>query len=357
MWKKLNDIIGSESELRTDAVLISSPHNLRYFSGFAGGEGYALIGNGFRYLFVDSRYTEEAKAESPDFEVVQFGMDGVCAEIEKAVKKYDIARIGFEDKTMTYREYKTVSEKLFGTEFVPLGNSADLKRMIKTDTEIECIRTAEKIGDDALGEVVPFIKAGVRECDIAAELEYRMRKLGAERTSFETVVVSGEKSAMPHGKPSEKRLEYGDFVTIDFGCVYRGYCSDMTRTFAIGNISKEQKNVYDTVLAAQTEGLKSIRAGVCGADCDAAARNVIKNAGYGEYFGHALGHGVGIEIHELPTLSPRSNIILKENMAVTCEPGIYIGGMGGVRIEDLVIVKKDGCDNLSSFAKNLIVCE
>lgn len=356
MWKKLNDILGDGSELNLDAVLISSPHNLRYFSGFAGGEGYALIGSEFRCIFVDSRYTEEARRESPDFDVIQFGAGGVCAEAEKIIKRFGVGRIGFEDKTVTYREFKALSEKLSNVELVALGNRADMKRMIKTDTEIEYIRTAEKIGDDALGELVPFIKEGVRECDIAAELEYRMRKLGAEKTSFETIAVSGEKSAMPHGKPDEKKLEYGDFVTIDFGCVYKGYCSDMTRTFAIGGISKEQKKVYDTVLAAQLEGLKSIRADVCGAECDAAARKVIDDAGYGKYFGHALGHGVGIEIHELPTLSPKSKIILKENMAVTCEPGIYIGGIGGVRIEDLVIVKKDGYDNLSSFDKNLIIC-
>lgn len=357
MYEKLNDILGKDSELNLNAVLISSPHNLRYFSGFAGGEGYALTGDGFRYIFVDSRYTEEAKAESPDFNVVQFGLGGVCAEIQKVIQEFGVARIGFEDKTLTYREYKTLSEKLADIELVPLGNRADLKRMIKTDAEIERMRTAERIGDVALGEVLPYIKTGARECDIAAELEYRMRKHGAERTSFETIVVSGEKSAMPHGKPNEKRLERGDFVTIDFGCVYNGYCSDMTRTFVMGEISKEQKKVYDTVLAAQKEGLKSIRSGVCGAECDLAARRVIEDAGYGKYFGHALGHGVGVEIHELPTLSPKSKIILKENMAVTCEPGIYIGGIGGVRIEDLVIVKKDGYDNLSSFDKNLIICE
>ena len=223
MYEKLNDILGKDSELNLDAVLISSPHNLRYFSGFAGGEGYALTGDGFRYIFVDSRYTEEAKAESPDFNVVQFGLGGVCAEIEKVIKEFGIARIGFEDKTMTYREYKTLSEKLADIELVPLGNRADLKRMIKTDAEIERMRTAERIGDVALGEVLPYIKTGARECDIAAELEYRMRKHGAERTSFETIVVSGEKSAMPHGKPNEKILERGDFVTIDFGCVYKGY--------------------------------------------------------------------------------------------------------------------------------------
>lgn len=356
MRQKLNDIFGADSELRLDAALISSPHNLRYFSGFAGGEGYALIGDGFGYLFVDSRYTEEAKSESPDFNVTEFGANGVCAEIEKVIKKFGIRRIGFEDKNVSYCDYIGLSKRLADIELVPLGNRADLKRMIKTEAEIGRLRTAEKIGESALAETLPYIKPGERECDIAAELEYRMKKKGAEGTSFDTVAVSGEKSAMPHGKPNEKRLEYGDFLTIDFGCVYKGYCSDMTRTFAIGEISKEQRRIYDTVLSAQREGLKSIRAGAGAADCDAAARAVIRDAGYGSYFGHALGHGVGVEIHELPTLSPKSKFILKENMAVTCEPGIYVPGVGGVRIEDLVIVKKDGYDNLSSFDKELIVC-
>lgn len=336
-------------------ILITSSHNLRYYTGFAGGCGIALIGKDNRYLFVDSRYTEEAKKEAPDFEVIQYEAGHLYAEIQSKISNLDITCLGFEDSVISLAQYKAFSEKLT-SRLVGIGNKADINRMVKTDKELSLMRIAESIGDKALTEVLPMISQGVRECDIAAELEYKMRKLGAEKTSFDTIVVSGEKSAMPHGMPNEKVLEKGDFVTIDFGCVYKGYCSDMTRTFVIGEPSDKQLDIYNTVLAAQLEGLKNISAGVSAAACDNAAREIIKKAEYGKYFGHALGHGVGLQIHEFPTLSPKSDIILEKNMVVTCEPGIYIGGFGGVRIEDMVAVTKNGCEILSSFPKELIVC-
>lgn len=339
-----------------DGALITSPHNLRYFSGFAGGEGIALVGRDFKYLFVDSRYTEEARTEAPEFDVIEFKAGSLCAEINSRLKSCGVSRLCFEDNELTVSEFQRYSEKLIASELCPIGDRADTVRMVKTDEEIEHMRRAEKIGDIALGETLPMISAGVRECDIAAELEYRMRRLGAEGASFDTIVVSGAKSAMPHGRPDEKPLESGDLVTIDFGCIYKGYCSDMTRTFAIGDISDEKKKIYDSVLSAQLTGLSAIRAGEKASDCDRAAREVIESAGFGKYFGHSLGHGVGLKIHELPNLSPRSEVILKENMIVTCEPGIYIGGIGGVRIEDMVAVKENGYENLSSFTKELIIC-
>lgn len=351
MWKRLKDIFNE-----VDAVMITSAPNLRYFSGFCGGEGVCLIGDGFRYLFVDSRYTVAAKAEARDFEVIEYKGGKLCNEINSKLSAHLIENLGFEDREMTAAEFETYREKLNQKTMTGLGNRLTVLRMIKTDEEIRLMKAAEDIGDMAFAEVLPMIKAGVSECEIAAELEYGMRRRGADKTSFDTIVVSGVKSSMPHGMPSSKKLERGDFVTMDFGCVYNGYCSDMTRTVVIETASDKQIKIYNTVLKAQLEGLCAIRAGIKGKDADSAARKIISDAGYGDCFGHSLGHGVGLEIHELPNLSPSSDITLCENMIVTCEPGIYVDGLGGVRIEDMVAVTKDGCLNLASSPKELIIC-
>lgn len=351
MQQKLNDILSG-----LDAVLITSAHNLRFFTGFAGGEGVGVIGDGYRCLFVDSRYTVEAEEEAAEFEVTEYEGGKLFETVASVLAAHGVRNIGFENTVMTVAEHEKWRNALGGAELVGLDDKPDILRVVKTDEELSLMRTAEHIGDMAFSEVLPLIKAGVSENDIAAELEYRMRQHGASGTSFETIVVSGAKSAMPHGKPDNKKLQRGDFVTMDFGCVYHGYCSDMTRTVVIESASEEKKKIYNTVLAAQLTGLDSIRAGIDCKTADAAARSVIESAGYGKCFGHALGHGVGLLIHEQPTLSPRSDMILCDNMVVTCEPGIYIEGVGGVRIEDMVIVKKDGIENLAASPKELIIC-
>jgi len=226
--------------------------------------------------------------------------------------------------------------------------------MIKASWEIERISKAEAIGDMAFSHILGYIKEGVSERDIAAELEYFMKKQGAEKTSFDTIVISGKKTSMPHGTPDDKKIENGDFVTLDFGCVYEGYCSDMTRTVAVGKADERQKEIYNIVLEAQLTGLNAIKSGVVCKNADEMARNVIEKAGYGKYFGHSLGHGVGLMIHELPNLSPKSEMMLEDNMVVSCEPGIYIPDFGGVRIEDLVVVSGEKCTILSKSQKNLI---
>lgn len=351
MWKKLDDIL-----TKVDAVLITSPYNLRYFTGFSGGEGTAVIGLGFRRLFVDSRYIAAAKQEAKDFEVAEFSAGNFYDMLNSFVSENGVKILGFENCHMTAAQFDRYREKMAAVEFAGLNGKLNLKRMVKTEKELDNLRRAEQIGDEAFAAVLPMIKAGVRECEIAAELEYRMRRLGAEGTSFETIVVSGAKSAMPHGKPDTKKLQRGDFVTMDFGCIYGGYCSDMTRTVAVECVDDEQRKIYDTVLRAQLMGLDTIRAGIDGKTADAAARNVIEKLGYGENFGHSLGHGVGLQIHELPNLSPMSDVILEENMVVTCEPGIYAEGFCGVRIEDMVVVKNGGLENLASSPKELIIC-
>lgn len=332
-----------------DAVLITSPHNLRYFSGFSGGEGAILLQKNEQFLFTDFRYTEQAEKEAKNFEIIRWnGYVDLCGFI----RGRKIKNIAFEDLFMTVEEYKHLTE-MTGINFTGKSCEIEKKRMVKTPFEIEKIRRAEEIGDLAFSRVLKYIKEGVSERDIASEIEYFMRKNGADKTSFDTIAVSGKKTSMPHGVTGDKKIEYGDFITLDFGCVFEGYCSDMTRTVVLGEASEKQKEIYDTVYKAQLAGLDAIKRGESGKNADKASRDIIKEAGYGEFFGHSLGHGVGLLIHELPNLSPKSNIILEDNMVVSCEPGIYIPGFGGVRIEDLVVVSGEKCTVLSKSEKKL----
>jgi Xaa-Pro aminopeptidase len=348
-YNKLND---SWNDL--DGIILTSPHALRYFTGFCGGEGIALIGPSLRCLFVDSRYTVAALKEAPAFEVIEFGAGQRDILLRERMQK--MRAIGYEDEYLTVAEFQHLKENCKEiAEWVGLSRKLEQLRIIKTDKELSCLRKAEEIAADAFLAVLPQIKAGISEIEVAAELEYQMRKRGSEGTAFETIVVSGAKSSMPHGKPDEKKIAIGDFVTIDFGCIYQGYCSDMTRTVGIGRITKEQRTIYETVQKAQQCGLDAIRAGISASEADNAARQIIKESGYGEYFGHSLGHGVGLLIHELPNLSPKSEIMLQAGMVVTCEPGIYIPNLGGVRIEDMVCVTENGVENFTPISKDLLI--
>ena len=349
MTGKLKDLLK-----KLDGILLTSSHNLRYFTGFSGGEGVALFGGEEKFLFVDSRYTEAAQMEAQEFQVIEFGGGTRNQKIGEKVAELFIQRLGFEDAELNVAEYHALKESLPIAQWQGCSKELDSLRMVKTEEELNYLRIAEKIGVDAFLAVLPQIQVGMTENELAAELEYQMRKRGAEGTSFETIAISGKKTSMPHGKPDEKKLENGDFITMDFGCRYRGYCSDMTRTIVLGTAKEEQKRVYQIVKEAQAAGLSAIRAGISGKEADAVARKVIDDAGYGKYFGHSLGHGVGLLIHEQPNLSPLSETILKPGMVVTCEPGIYIPDFGGVRIEDMVCVGEDGCENLTHLDKELI---
>ncbi len=340
---------------KCDAVLITSPHNLRYFSSFSGGEGYCLLAKNLKVIIVDSRYTVAAKEECKGFEVIEYFGGKLFDILNNIIIENSIKILGFEDKALTVNEYNLFKDKL-DVELLCIESDLDIMRSVKTDAEIELIKKAEEIGDISFKNVIPLVKVGMTENELAAEIEYQMRKLGAIGPSFSTIAVSGKKTVMPHGIPDSKKIEKGDMITLDFGCIYNGYCSDMTRNLCMGEPTKKQKEVYDIVLKAQLSGLSAIKAGVTGKEADKAARDVIENAGYGAYFGHSLGHGVGLMIHELPNLSPRSDTVLLKNTVVSCEPGIYIEGEFGVRIEDLVVVKKDGIINLTSSTKELIVC-
>jgi len=247
-----------------------------------------------------------------------------------------------------------MKENLCVDTWVPLKGDVDALRQIKSEEELEYLEKAEAIGDLAFEKILTILKPGMTELEVAAELEYQMKKAGAENFSFSTIVASGLNSSMPHAIPGEKKLEEGDFVTMDFGCTYKGYCSDMTRTVVLGKASEKQKEIYNTVLKAQLAALDAIKAGVTGKSVDKVARDIITEAGYGECFGHGLGHSVGLFIHEEPRLSPAGETVLEENMIETVEPGIYVPGFGGVRIEDMVAVTKDGCKNFTHSPKELI---
>ena len=347
MVKRLEGILE-----KSDGVLLTSPYNMRYFSGFAGGEGAVLITKNNKFLFTDSRYIEQAEKETNGFILTE--TNDWIKSVGEIIVKESLERLAFEDDAVSAAQYKKLDDTIKDCELAFCSGEVNSLRMIKTSDELEKIRKAEELGCKAFEHILGFIKPDVCEKDIALEIEYFMRKHGAEKTSFDTIAISGARTSLPHGVPTEKKIEKGDFVTLDFGCVLDGYCSDMTRTVVVGKATEEQKKIYNTVKIAQQMALDFIKSGIKGYEVDKVARDYITDAGYGEYFRHSLGHGVGLLVHELPNLSPRSEMVLLPHMIVSCEPGIYIPDFGGVRIEDLVCVTEDGCQNLSLVTKELI---
>ncbi len=338
------------SVIPANATLIFSPENLYYFSGFTGGEGMLFIDKNRLLLFTDSRYTLQAHNEAPDFEII----DTANTPVSDFLKSQGDKAYGFEDDYITFSKFAGLKKIIPKSVFSPVSSQLDKIRMIKDEHELSLIKKAASIADDAFLYILDKISPGKTEKDISLDLEYFMLNSGADGLSFDTISASGVRSAMPHGTATEKRIEKGDFLTLDFGCKYKGYCSDMTRTVVVGTASDKQKEIYDIVLNAQLEALKAIRSGELAKSVDEAARGYIENAGYGINFGHGLGHSLGLKVHELPSCSPKSPDILVENMMMTVEPGIYIEGFGGVRIEDLVCVKDMGYENFTSSKKDLI---
>jgi len=335
-----------------EAILIDKPENRRYFSGFSGSSGILLVSKDTSKLLTDFRYIEQASSEAKEYEVLRYNTTAyeLIASIASELK---ITTIGFESDFTTYEMYTKLSESLPALQLVPV--QLDPLRMIKDYNEVASIKKAVEIADQAFSQLLSFIKPGMSEQAIALELEYYMGKLGSEKPAFDTIVASGKRGALPHGKASLKIVQTGDLVTMDFGAVYQGYHSDMTRTICIGPATAKQREVYEVVLAAQLAGIEAVSPGKTGKDIDAVSRKVIVDAGFGEYFGHGLGHGLGLTIHENPRLSPaNTHTIIMENMVVTVEPGIYLPEWGGVRIEDTVLVKADGCEILTASSKQLI---
>ena len=350
-YKRVQDI---NKNLKLDAVLISNGHNMRYISGFSGETGYLYISDKHHTVITDFRYTYQAEMEAEGYEIVTIGSGGYEEAINDILKKDNAKRLGFEAKDMLYSRYQDLKDKLNVDELIPINDEITKLRRIKTSKELEYIRQAESIGDKVFAEILDFIKPGMTELEVAARIEYLLKIHGGQRTSFPAIVASGINSSMPHAVPTEKKIEYGDFLTMDFGCVYEGYCSDMTRTIVVGKASDKQKEIYNLVLKAQLAALEAIKPGLKGKDVDKVARDIIYSAGYEGCFGHGLGHSVGLFIHEEPRLSPVEEDVLEAGMVETVEPGIYIRGFGGVRIEDLVAVTEDGYENYTHSDKSLI---
>jgi Metallopeptidase family M24./Creatinase/Prolidase N-terminal domain. len=338
-------------EKGVDAVLIFEPHNMYYMTGFTGGEGCAVITHDKTYLVTDFRYIEQAENESPNFEVVR--ADNQAKELPAFINSIGIKTACFEEEFINYKLYSDLKENLDGIELIPLGDLIKDIRQVKDEGEIERISKAQSLAEEALGYVKGLIRPGMTEKEVAIELEMYIKKRGAAGLSFETIVASGWRSSLPHGRATDKVIEDGDFVTIDFGIMWDWYCSDMTRTYIVGHASEKQKDIYSVVLEAQMAALEGMKAGMTGIEADKLARDVIERYGFGEYFGHGLGHGVGLQVHEPPQVNKRGDKPLKENSVVTCEPGIYIPGLGGVRIEDLLVVKNNGILNLTHIDKKL----
>ncbi|OZU89994.1 Xaa-Pro dipeptidase [Virgibacillus indicus] len=335
-----------------DAILITSTINRRYITGFTGTAGAALISKNSAVFITDFRYTEQAKEQAAGFQVVEHKQQ-IELEIRDQLKSMNVKRLGFEKDQITYSQYEQY-KKVLETELVPVGGIVEELRLTKTNDELEIMKKAATIADDAFAHIQGYIKPGVREIDISNELEFFMRKQGAVSSSFDIIVASGQRSALPHGVASEKKIQSGELVTLDYGALYKGYCSDITRTFAVGEISDELRKIYDTVLEAQLRGVNGIKPGITGKEADALTRDYISDAGYVDYFGHSTGHGLGLEVHEAPGLSYRSDKKLAAGMVVTVEPGIYVPGIGGCRIEDDVIVTETGNERLTSAPKDLI---
>lgn len=336
------------------ALFINDPHNIGYISGFMG-EGMLYISRSRNVLITDSRYTEAAAAAS-DFEILEEKNSHRRIDIlRECIAADGIDIVGYEDNYMTCSEFSRFENALEEVQqWLPLENQINAIRRIKTPQELEYLARAEAVGDAAFADILQILKPGMTELDVAAELEYRMKKHGAQGLSFDTIIASGVNSSKPHAVPGSKVLEKGDFVTMDFGCLIEGYCSDMTRTVVLGKADDRQREIYQTVLKAQTEALAVLKAGMKGSEVDAVARGIIRDAGYGDCFGHGLGHSVGLYIHEDPRLSPTDDTVLEADMIETVEPGIYVPGFGGVRIEDMVVVTADGCRNLAHSPKELI---
>ena len=287
--------------------------------------------------------------------IVRFQHYEPVITLRMVMEELDVITLGVESDRMTVEEFELLAHHVRRKAITPLKGFIEELRRVKSEDEIALIAKAEAISDEAFSHVIKLIKPGMTELEIAMELEFQMRRAGASGVSFDTIVASGKRSSMPHGVATDKKVEIGDFITMDYGCIYQGYCSDITRTIALGQVDEKQETVYNLVRKAQEEALAVIKAGVTGKEVHMAAQNVFQDAGYGPFFGHGLGHSVGLEIHEEPRFSPKAEEVMQENMVITVEPGLYLPNWGGVRIEDLVVIKKDGYINLTHSPKELII--
>lgn len=353
MQQRLKQMQRHLREQGLDLMLVSNPANRYYLSGFDGSSGYLLVGPEQAIIITDFRYIEQARRQAPAFRHHPWQED-LSTSLLPLLNELKPARLGFESRHLVYSTYRELAETL-SLDMVPLENTVEKIRMIKSASEIEVLRRGAAELDRAFNYILGYIRPGQTEREVAFELEYYLRRNGAAAASFSYIVASGERGSMPHAVASNKVLEPGELVTIDFGAVFDGYATDMTRTVALGRVGERQKAIYDLVCRAQQRALEGMAAGISCREADRLARAVIEQAGYGDCFGHGLGHGVGLETHEMPVLSPRGQEALAAGMIVTVEPGVYIAGWGGVRIEDMVLVKENGVEILTCSSKELLI--
>lgn len=346
----MNGIKDILKDYGVNAALVITASNTFYLSGYESTNCRILITNDKDYFFTDMRYLEEAKNAIGDrFEVLLGGVE----EIKGIVDDLGVKALGVEEN-VSYGEYRSLEELFKGIEFVAVDEAFSKIRAIKTEREISLIKTAQSVTETAFNEILPFIKEGVTEIEIAARLEYIMLKKGCE-LAFDSIVAFGENGSKPHAHRSERKLRRGEFVTMDFGAKYKGYCSDMTRTVALGAVDERKARAYNAVLEANKLAEKAIKIGEKCCDIDAVARNYLAKFSLDKFFSHSLGHSVGVDIHEMPAFSPRCEEVLKEGMIITVEPGVYLEGDFGLRIEDMALVTKNGAEILTHADKNLIV--
>lgn len=353
MRMKLENLRKQLKAEQIDALLITNPFNRRYMTGFTGTAGVALISMEAAVFITDFRYTEQAAKEIDGFEIIQHTKT-IIEEVAEQAKKMNVKTLGFEKEDVSFGLYELYEKEISATLKATSGLIEKL-RMVKTADEIAVLKEAAKIADAAFEHILTFIRPGVTELDVSNELEFIMRKRGATSSSFSIIVASGLRSALPHGVATDKVIASGDFVTLDFGALYNGYISDITRTIAVGEPSDELKEIYNVVLEAQELALKEIKPGMTGIEADKIARDYIASKGYGAAFGHSTGHGIGLEVHEGPGLSSKSTTVLEPNMVVTVEPGIYLPEIGGVRIEDDILITEEGNERLTFSTKELLI--
>lgn len=353
MNERIQKMLLLMEENQLDAFLVSKAANIRYLSGFTGGEdARLLLSPGHCYIFTDSRYFEQVARECPDWQLVESRPPGL-EELQRVSSGF--TSLGVESHAISYSFYQEL-EQVLEVKLVPLINVVEKLRQVKDDEELQMMREAARIGDEVFSDLCHHkIAPGVSERELAGEVVYLLRQKGCANEAFETIAVAGENAALPHGHPGDRRLVAGDMLTLDFGGFYNGYAADMTRTVAIGEARDEFCLRYKAVLESQMLGVSLIKAGASCREIDAAVRKCLEQHGLATYFQHGTGHSLGLEIHETPAISPRSDAILEENMVVTVEPGIYMAGWGGIRIEDTVIVKNGGCEVITHSDKSLLI--
>jgi Xaa-Pro aminopeptidase len=351
---RLDRIKSKFAGLKTDSFVIKNLPNIRYISGFSGSAGNVLLTKDKNYFITDFRYKTQSKNEVySGFEIIIYAQNSM-GFLKDLIAKHNLKRMGFESNFVTFADAENLKKDFNEVEFVPVDSLIEQITVCKNEKEIESTRKAVEITDKTFSELLKIIKPGLTEREVSAHISFLQKINGADGDSFDPIVASGERSAFPHARPTDRKIRNGELLKLDFGCIVDGMKSDMTRTIAIGDIPEECKKIYGIVKEAQQRALDNVKAGINSKVLDAYARDYIKEKGYGNNYGHGLGHGLGYDIHEKPAVNERSDYILEVNNIITIEPGIYVEGLGGVRIEDDVVVKENGCEILNKTTKELI---